>query len=324
MEKLHNEESKCVAKTNASRRQGYDKESLKKRLKILGRNAEQNILSLIQIACTDTFAKEDFGKTLQGIKAGFVQRDYEGIFTDAENLHVYSAAYVPGRALCYYEIFCRPQLLKILSRTTKIYAVGSGSGSELVSIAAAMTRVPAERQKVDLMMQDIGEWGSVLQSYEKVIRELWMVTPEQLNCSYEQGDVLEKSERREELIASADLITFMFVMNELFVKKMAAMALIQSLVKSMKRGAHLLASIFLCLLAKAKRLRLLQVVESAGSFSHLQVGNRTYMVYMLLDALKDLECVIAEDTRWYRYPEHMKYPVDIQNMRYFIRLYKKL
>ncbi|KAG0194462.1 hypothetical protein DFQ28_011263 [Apophysomyces sp. BC1034] len=282
MEKLHNEESKCVAKTNASRRQGYDKESLKKRLKILG-------------PCTDTFAKEDFGKTLQGIKAGFVQRDYEGIFTDAENLHVYSAAYVPGRALCYYEIFCRPQLLKILSRTTKIYAVGSGSGSELVSIAAAMTRVPAERQKVDLMMQDIGEWGSVLQSYEKVIRELWMVTPEQLNCSYEQGDVLEKSERREELIASADLITFMFVMNELFVKKMAAMALIQSL-----------------------------VVESAGSFSHLQVGNRTYMVYMLLDALKDLECVIAEDTRWYRYPEHMKYPVDIQNMRYFIRLYKKL
>lgn len=43
-----------------------------------------------------------------------------------------------------------------------------------------------------------------------------------------------------------------------------------------------------------------QVVESAGSFSHLKVGNKTYMVHMLLDAIKDLKPVIAEDSRWYR------------------------
>ncbi|KAI7904899.1 uncharacterized protein BX663DRAFT_503958 [Cokeromyces recurvatus] len=69
------------------------------------------------------------------------------------------------------------------------------------------------------------------------------------------------------------------------------------------------------------------------------------MVYMLLDAIKDLELVVGEDSRWYRYsiykyiykylillltlyyiirhPEHLKYPIDVQNMRYFIRLYKK-
>ncbi|KAF7731022.1 hypothetical protein EC973_001068 [Apophysomyces ossiformis] len=306
MDSTKGEVKSSTNKESSQKRQGYDKEALKRRLRILGHNAEQNILSLIRLACTNTFAREDFGSTLQTIKAGFVQRDYEGIFTDAENLDVYSAAYVPGRALCYYEIFCRPQLLKLLSRRSRIYAVGSGSGSELVSISAAMTRVPAERQKVDLIMQDIGEWGDVLQTYENSIRDLWKLTPEQLCCSYEQGDVLEDSERRTELIAKADLITFMFVINELFVKKVPAMALIQSLVKTMKKGAHLL------------------VVESAGSFSHLQVGNRTYMVYMLLDALKDLECIVAEDTRWYRYPENLKYPVDIQNMRYFIRLYKRL
>lgn len=43
-----------------------------------------------------------------------------------------------------------------------------------------------------------------------------------------------------------------------------------------------------------------QVVESAGSFSHLKVGNKTYMVYMLLDAIQDLELVVGEDSRWYR------------------------
>ncbi|KAL0084830.1 hypothetical protein F4703DRAFT_1592941 [Phycomyces blakesleeanus] len=267
-----------------SSKASYDKAALRERRKILGSDPEQSILILILKACTPTFSRPDFGKTLQSIKANFVQRDYEGIFTDAENLQVYSAAYVPGRALCYYEIFCRPQLSRVLAKNSLVYAVGSGSGSELVSIAAAMTRAPADRQKVHLAMQDIGEWADVLGLFEEKIRTDWKLTTDQLTCIYEQGDVLstENEARRTELISSADLITFMFVMNELFVKKAPAMALIQSLVSSMKKGALLL------------------IVESAGSFSHLKVGDKTYMVYTLLDAVKDLECLISENSLWYR------------------------
>ena len=66
------------------------------------------------------------------------------------------------------------------------------------------------------------------------------------------------------------------------------------------------------------------MVESAGSFSHLKVGNKTYMVHMLLDAVKDLQPVISDDSRWYRCPETVRYRIDVQNMRYFIRLYKKI
>ncbi|KAI8376077.1 uncharacterized protein BYT42DRAFT_573319 [Radiomyces spectabilis] len=265
-------------------KEAYDKEALKARWRLLGRDPEQSILSLIRRACYHTFARDDWGKVLQGIKASFVQRDYEGIFTDEENLQVYSAAYVPGRALCYFEIFSRPQLRKLLGKACRIFAVGSGSGSELVSVAAAMTRVPAERQQVRLNMQDIGAWSSVLTCFETTIRQEWKLTTEQLECVYEQGDVLSKENesRRNELIAQADLITFMFVMNELFVNKTAAMQLIQTLIQSMKKGALLL------------------IVESAGSFSHLQIGGKTYMLYTLLDAVKDLECVVAEDSRWYR------------------------
>lgn len=84
------------------------------------------------------------------------------------------------------------------------------------------------------------------------------------------------------MIQGADLITFMFVMNELFVNKTKSMALIQSLVSNMKKGAYLL------------------IVDSAGSFSHLKVGGQTYMIYFLLDAIKTLEKVIAEDSKWYR------------------------
>ncbi|KAG1057661.1 hypothetical protein G6F43_000517 [Rhizopus delemar] len=283
----------------------YDKAALKERWKILGNDAEQ--ISMIRKACMNTFARNDFMKTLQTIKANFVQRDYEGIFTESSNLEVYAAAYVPGRALCYYEIFSsRPSLLKLLMKRSQLYCIGSGSGSELVAIAAAMTRVPAERQKIKLVMQDIGEYESVLTSFEETIRERWSVTEDQLSCVYEKGDILDPDNTLiKERMSQADLITFMFVMNELFVKKAAALNLIQTLVKSMKRGAHLL------------------VVESAGSFSHLKVGNKTYMVYMLLDAIQDLELVINEDSRWYRHPDNLKYPIDVQNMRYFIRLYKK-
>ncbi|KAI9245174.1 hypothetical protein EDC94DRAFT_628688 [Helicostylum pulchrum] len=296
-----NKEEPVIKKTKAS----YDKVALRERWNILGKEAEQSILSMIRKACMGAFARKDFFKILQLIKASFVQRDYEGIFTDAINLEIYTAAYVPGRALCYFEIFCRPQLLKFLTRPSQIYCVGSGSGSELAAIAAAMTRVPAERQRVNLVMQDIGEYESVLTSFENTIRDKWLLTPEQLTCTYEKGDILEANEHTDKRFAESDLITFMFVMNELFVKKAPSMDLIQRLVKNMKKGAHLL------------------VVESAGSFSHLKVGNKTYMVYMLLDAIKDLEVVVAEDSRWYRRSDDLKYPIDVQNMRYFIRLYKK-
>ncbi|CDH58055.1 ylr063w-like protein [Lichtheimia corymbifera JMRC:FSU:9682] len=289
----------------------YDKNALKERYKILGRDPEQAILNSIRKACYATLITDHFGKTLQTIKANFVQRDYEGIFTaDAEQLQVYSAAYVPGRALCYFDIFTHHQpILKLLARPSCIYAIGSGSGSELVALAAAMTRVPAERQKVRLVMQDLGDWGGVLNRFESTtVREHMKITPEQLECTYIHNDILDPTthEQRAQRIADADLITFMFVMNELFVKKAAAMELVQSLVQNMKKGAYLL------------------VVESAGSFSHLKVGNKTYMVHMLLDAIKDLKPVVAEDSRWYRHPDHLRYPIDVQNMRYFIRLYKKL
>lgn len=285
----------------------YDLEAAKKRRELLGSEPEQAILSLIRKSCMHIFARADFFKTLQVIKASFVQRDYEGIFTEPSNLEVYSAAYVPGRALCYYEIFSkRPQLLKFLLKASQIYCVGAGSGSELVAIAAAMTRLPAERQRIRLILQDIGDYSNVLQLFEKTIQDKWLITNTQLECVFDQSDILELSnEETIHRLSTSNLITFMFVMNELFVKKGPAMALIQKMIGCMKKNAHLL------------------VVESAGSFSHLKVGNKTYMVYTLLDAIKDLEPVISEDARWYRHPEDLKYPLDVQNMRYFIRLYRK-
>jgi 25S rRNA (uracil2843-N3)-methyltransferase len=228
---------------------------------------------------------------LQSIKQAFYIRDYVSIFTTPSNLPVYTAAYIPGRALCYYEIFrSHTQLLRLLAKSSRIYLPGSGSGSELIGMSAAMLHVPPARQHVQLFMQDIGDWSEVLDRLEESVRHQWKLDSNQLHCSYEQGDVLEPSPRRDQLIQEADLITFMFVMNELFVNKAKSMALIQSLVSNMKKGAYLL------------------VVDSAGSFSHLKIGDQTYMIYTLLDAIKSLDKVISEDSKWYRYVDgHASY-----------------
>ncbi|RKP24366.1 hypothetical protein SYNPS1DRAFT_23539, partial [Syncephalis pseudoplumigaleata] len=108
-------------------------------------------------------------------------------------------------------------------------------------------------------------------------------------------------------LARADLVTAMFVMNELFTDKRQAMKLVQALVAHLRPGAYFL------------------LVDSAGSFSNLKVGQRTYMIYTIFDALHAyFEPVISEDSEWYRYPKHLNYPLELNNMRYFIRLYRRL
>ncbi|RUP45983.1 hypothetical protein BC936DRAFT_147498 [Jimgerdemannia flammicorona] len=288
---------------------GPDKLLVKERIKVLGKDPEQAILNAIQQACTSTFSDPTFTTTLQSIKTAFFARDYLSIFTVPANLPTYTAAYIPARSLCYYTLFRDEPLLQgLLSRRSRIFLPGSGSGSELMGITAAMLHASSETQRVELRMQDIGEWGDVLGGLEAEVRRRWGFG-EELVCGYERGDVLGVVGRVEEEIQEADLITFMFVMNELFVEKARAMEMVKRLVGGMKKGAWLLVGFVYgfvkITLLKVPDLKLLQyplqVVDSAGSFSHLKVGGRTYMVYFLLDALKDLEKLISEDSKWYRW-----------------------
>ncbi|KAI9335036.1 hypothetical protein DFJ73DRAFT_852410 [Zopfochytrium polystomum] len=114
----------------------------------------------------------------------------------------------------------------------------------------------------------------------------------------------------------------MFLTNELLAtSKRAFVALVRLLVARMRPGA--------CLL----------VVDSAGSFSEVAVGAgggggsggggggaeapRKYMVYTLLDAVGAFEVLEQTDSRWYRFPDGLAYPLKLNNMRYFMRLYRR-
>ncbi|CAO3569011.1 unnamed protein product [Mortierella alpina] len=366
--------------------------------KIFGRSPDQYILNIVKESCQEAFNLPSFTTTLQTIKAHFFERNYDAVFQNPEHLPVYSARYAPSRALCYYHLFREhPVLMKTLEGgPSTVLCIGSGAGSELVGIAAAMVHAnPALKTKkkktttdkkdkdketskkdtsaataetrqhedavketpklaegdstlglegltvsktepvatstttststteyaptvskpvkktrpnkhqVTIVMQDYVDWSSILVPMETVVRSRLMLGPERLCCETEVGNVLDLSDGLLQRVAKADLITFMFVLNELFQDKKRTMMLVAKIVAAMPKGAHML------------------VVDSAGSFSNLKVGERTYMVYMLLDHLKDLEIVYQDDATWYRCPPSLTYPLKLENMRHFVRIYKR-
>ncbi|GJJ71593.1 25S rRNA (uracil2843-N3)-methyltransferase [Entomortierella parvispora] len=166
--------------------------------------------------------------------------------------------------------------------------------------------LPTSKHLVKLVIQDYVDWSRILDPMERVVHERMQLGADRLACETEIGNVLDLSEGLLARIAKADLITFMFVLNELFQDKKRTMLLVAKIVAAMPSGAHML------------------VVDSAGSFSNLKVGERVYMVYMLLDHLKDLEIVYQDDATWYRCPPSLTYPLKLENMRHFVRIYKKI
>ncbi|KAG0330685.1 hypothetical protein BG000_011584 [Podila horticola] len=358
----------------------------KKTLKIVfGNSPDQHIVNVVKESCQEAFNLPSFTTTLQTIKSHFFDRNYDAVFQNPAHLPVYSARYAPSRALCYYHLFLEhPILMKTLEGPSTILCIGSGAGSELVGISAAMVHanpVPKTKKKktttsssgkskdkedkenkkdeeaipkesptqesedpaldlkkmdissspseevtpeepstattkpkkskankhlVTIVMQDYVDWSTILEPMETVVRQRMVLGAERLRCETEVGNVLDLSEGLLQRVTKADLITFMFVLNELFQDKKKTMLLVAKIVAAMPTGAHML------------------VVDSAGSFSNLKVGERTYMVYMLLDHLKSLETVYQDDATWYRCPPSATYPLKLENMRHFVRIYRKL
>ena len=178
---------------------------------------------------------------------------------------------------------------------------------------AAKAALPARLLEVHL--HDLGDWGDVLHRQAETVRARWQFAPSgteagDLRFQFVAGDVLAAAAEAggsafERQVARADLVTAMFVVNELFVTRDRTMALLKLLHDRMRPGALLL------------------VVDSAGDFSHIAVGRHTFMVYTLLDSLRGWKRLVAHDAQWYRVPAGLRYPLEVQNMRYFVRLYQR-
>ena len=312
----------------------------------------------LQQKCLDIFrgalkpSAED-GATLQEIKAHLYNRDFAAAFGKEEYLRVYASRWSPSRALGYLQIlhdlgaFLTSRVDEerdgIQINPFRAICIGGGAGGELVALATWLSMItektfcrPPEQLYVRLL--DIADWSKVVGALEngvKIPPELSkyasqarkdankaLVQPEDVIVDFQQRDALDLSEISvTERVGEANLVTFMFTLNELYSTSMPKThQLLSAITVTMQPGSHLL------------------VVDSPGSYSNVSInGAKKYPMQWLLDytllgppneqqkrPCAKWEKLVDDESRWFRLPEGLRYPIELENMRYQIHLYRKV
>lgn len=301
---------------------------------------------------------------IQAVKGALFDRDYLTAFGSAENLEAYVVRWSPARAIAYADLFRRlviPHLLNhkdignnnnnnnnsnsinnYSTRKLEVACVGGGAGAEIVALGALSMLNGVGTMRVRSI--DIADWGWVVERLGSVMRAHWSgdstmtdALPTESsnitgnNCAtaeltqsmaglelenatafqveFIHEDVLKLKHEQVDL-SKLDLITSMFTTNELFKESRA---------ETVK---------FLHSLVQCKKGALLLFVESAGSYSQVQVGSKLFPVHFLINHVltqnNNWELVDSNDSQWYRLPEGLEYPMQLENMRYFYRLYRRI
>jgi len=232
--------------------------------------------------------------------------------------------------------------LTALEGIDSLSLLGSGPGSVLnqQSFAEIGVSTPDPSPQIDLCLVDTAQWQSVVHQLRENI-----TTPPSLskyasstvknanealaaatkfNVTFRQDDVLEMSGSQLADVVGGQpmLFTLLFTLNELYTS---------SIGKTTSFLLHLTAAV--------QSGSLLLVVDSPGSYSETTVGTeaKKYPMHWLLDHIL-LETqksrgsesaphwvkLISDDSKWFRTPEKLRYPIPLENMRYQMHLYRRV
>ncbi|KAJ1911271.1 hypothetical protein H4219_005992 [Mycoemilia scoparia] len=142
----------------------------------------------------------------------------------------------------------------------RVCCLGGGSGSEMLGISAMIChnqdiQVPRNQDQqapttniieplFTIHTQDYADWTSILTNLEQTIKRKWkkLNDPALINYEYSKSSLLDIDSDLEKIIASSDLVTVMFVFNELFSDKSKSMEFIKLMIKCLRKGSYLLVS----------------------------------------------------------------------------------
>ncbi|KAL9080706.1 MAG: hypothetical protein Q9157_000593 [Trypethelium eluteriae] len=310
-----------------------------------------------------TFRNElstDVSATLQKIKQHLYNREFSLAFGCEEYLRVYCARWSPSRALGYLQVLSETvqdhldleqddveersedganASFKKLIRAT---CLGAGGGAEIAGFVAHLQQINSsvsdeKKSRLDLTIVDIADWSPIVRSLRETIiqppnlsayasgalkaNNVAFAAPESFACRFHQSDLLQMDfAQLQRLLQAVDLVTLMFTLNELYSTSLA-------------QTQRFLLQLGNCLKAGA----LFLVVDSPGNYSTIQLNGKEkrYPMQWLLDhtllpdpALgsneRTWEKLVSDESRWFRLPEGLKYPIALENMRYQIHLYRKL
>ena len=318
-----------------------------------------NIPLELQQKCLDIFRDAleptaDDNKTLQEVKGHLYNRDFATAFGKEDYLRVYASRWSPSRALAYIQVmrdacgFLKGDEDVNENRELRVLCLGGGAGGEHVGLAAWMSSNSCDTSsdsprglRLDLI--DMADWSQVILALHKGITtppELSkyasqakkdtnraLLEAKDLTVSFHQTDVLGKRKVDRKFlmgtIGNANLVTFMFTLNELY---STSLPQTQDLLTRIKVSVQLGC--------------LLLVVDSPGSYSTVSINGaeKNYPMQWLLDYTllgppgkpKDdrtearWEKLVDDSSRWFRLPKSLQYPIELEDMRYQIHLYRRL
>ena len=274
---------------------------------------------------------------IQEVKSYLYNRDYIEAFSTETRRTAYCIRWSPSRAICYSALLAYlDEIVSLFADNSKgdlnVLCVGGGAGAELVAFAslfAVYTVSNSSKYKkaglsgsaqlsLNVKLVDIADWGNVVNRLVGKVKEHWLNNElgSRFGVDFLHGDVLKLSETELEL-QNLNLITMLFTTNELFQEdKLGGVKFLQRLNKYCQAGCLLL------------------IVESAGSYSHITIGSKKFPVQFLIDTTlcgrRDAEdgtgaweLLGSDDSTWYRYDKDLDYPIQLENMRFFYRLYRK-
>ncbi|KAK7530719.1 uncharacterized protein J3D65DRAFT_134260 [Phyllosticta citribraziliensis] len=305
----------------------------------------QSLLNTFRNAFEERLAS-DVKPLLQQVKQHLYNRDFLEAFGRDDYLEAYAVRWSPSRALGYAQIFedLQDRLLQRAPGTKdavdsfRVVCLGGGAGAEIVGLAGFSHHLIEESNngpisRMDVTAIDIANWSSVVTSLQAAItsppplskyasaaakeanKEL--LTPEAFHTRFLQQDVLSMDpEKLSVELRDATLVTIMFTLNELYTASMAkTQRFLLMLTETLAPGAQLL------------------VVDSPGSYSTVTLNGaeKKYPMHWILDhtllsttQAPKWEKTLEDESRWFRLPEGLKYPIELENMRYQIHLYKRL
>lgn len=193
---------------------------------------------------------------------------------------------------------------------------------------------------VDALLIDCAEWQQVVEKLHtglltppimskyastaaKAANKSMLISGHQATkFSVEDCLTMDQTKMAEIIGQKPKLVTLLFTLNELYTSSIP------------KTTAFLLK-----LTIAAKPGTLLLVVDSPGSYSETTMGTeaKKYPMHWLLnhtlvDTAKingvankpDWEKVVSDESRWFRVPDSLRYPISLENMRYQIHLYRRV
>ncbi|KAH3688538.1 hypothetical protein WICPIJ_000459 [Wickerhamomyces pijperi] len=286
----------------------------------------RDILKLFYDSFHLLFDSPDLEKFIQSVKTELYNREYLAAFDNDDKRMAYCCRWSPSRALAYTSLFGSLIEVRelIQSQEANVLLIGGGAGAELAAVCSVLTKAivdndASEDLDFNIDLFDIADWSRITNKLSSEIRKTWFNNKyqDEIKINFKNHDILNHSTD----FSTYNFISLLFTTNELFKEdKKKSLQFFQQLNQTCEPGTLLL------------------ITESAGSYSHIEIGTKKFPIQFLIDTILlgkhyqknpddgDWELVRQTDSCWYRVgndPNEYSYPLKLENMRFFFRLYRK-